>query len=180
MMGFQSLRELPKAGGVINRLPSIISQRNFLARTTLRQYSYSARRLPLNTGVKFVPQQEAWVVERLGKFNRILEPGLALLIPILEQIKYVHSLKEAALEIPHQSAITQDNVTLNLDGVLYLKVTDAYRASYGVEDPEYAVKQLAQTTMRSEIGKISLDSVFRERDSLNHNIGELKFPHIIP
>ncbi|XP_071487827.1 stomatin-like protein 2, mitochondrial [Diadema antillarum] len=126
----------------------------------------------VNTVVLFVPQQEAWVVERMGRFHKVLQPGLNLLIPVLDRIKYVQSLKEIAIDIPEQSAVTNDNVTLRIDGVLYLRVIDAYKASYGVEDPEYAVTQLAQTTMRSEIGKISLDHVFKERESLNINIVE--------
>ncbi|KAI5710501.1 hypothetical protein M8J76_007380 [Diaphorina citri] len=125
---------------------------------------------PINTGVLFVPQQEAWVVERMGKYHRILEPGLNILIPIIDKIKYVQSLKEIAIDVPQQSAITSDNVTLSIDGVLYLKINDPYLASYGVEDPEFAITQLAQTTMRSELGKISLDKVFRERESLNESI----------
>ncbi|KAI1301948.1 Stomatin-like protein 2, mitochondrial [Halotydeus destructor] len=127
---------------------------------------------PINTGAVFVPQQEAWVVERMGKFHAILSPGLNLLIPVLDNIKYVQSLKEIAIDIPKQSAVTSDNVTLSIDGVLYLRIVDAYKASYGVEDPEFAVTQLAQTTMRSELGKISLDSVFKERESLNIGIVE--------
>lgn len=106
----------------------------------------------------------------MGKFNRILEPGLAILIPVVEKIAYVKSLKESALEIPSQSAITADNVTLDLDGVLYTRVVDAYKASYGVEDAEYAISQLAQTTMRSEIGQLTLDHVLKERAALNTNI----------
>ncbi|XP_050681372.1 stomatin-like protein 2, mitochondrial [Leptidea sinapis] len=125
---------------------------------------------PLNTIVMFVPQQEAWIVERMGKFHRILEPGLNLLWPIVDKVKYVQSLKEIAIDVPKQSAITSDNVTLSIDGVLYLRIVDAYLASYGVEDPEFAITQLAQTTMRSELGKISLDKVFRERESLNVSI----------
>ncbi|KAL9598571.1 MAG: hypothetical protein Q9219_004402 [cf. Caloplaca sp. 3 TL-2023] len=128
--------------------------------------------LPANTIIRFVPQQTAWVVERMGKFNRILQPGLAILIPFLDRIAYVKSLKEAAMEIPSQSAITADNVTLELDGVLYTRVFDAYKASYGVEDAEYAISQLAQTTMRSEIGRLTLDHVLRERAALNTNITE--------
>lgn len=93
-----------------------------------------------------------------------------MLLPFLDKIQYVQSLKEAAIEIPTQSAITSDNVTLEMDGVLYIKVVDAYKASYGVEDAEYAISQLAQTTMRSEIGQLSLDHVLKERQSLNHNI----------
>lgn len=126
----------------------------------------------MNTVILFVPQQEAWVVERMGKFHKVLNPGLNFLIPVLDSIRYVQSLKEIAIDIPEQSAITNDNVTLRIDGVLYLRVVDAYKASYGVEDPEYAVTQLAQTTMRSEIGKISLDHVFKERESLNVHIVE--------
>ncbi|XP_072942664.1 stomatin-like protein 2, mitochondrial [Epargyreus clarus] len=122
---------------------------------------------PLNTIIMFVPQQEAWIVERMGKFHRLLEPGLNLLWPIVDKIKYVQSLKEIAIDVPKQSAITSDNVTLSIDGVLYLRIVDPYLASYGVEDPEFAITQLAQTTMRSELGKISLDKVFRERESLN-------------
>ncbi|OJJ49629.1 hypothetical protein ASPZODRAFT_88940 [Penicilliopsis zonata CBS 506.65] len=126
--------------------------------------------LPANTVVRFVPQQTAWIVERMGKFHRILEPGLAILIPFLDRIAYVKSLKESALEIPSQNAITADNVTLELDGVLYTRVFDAYKASYGVEDAEYAISQLAQTTMRSEIGQLTLDHVLKERATLNTNI----------
>ncbi|CAO2580535.1 Stomatin-like protein 2, mitochondrial, partial [Lemmus lemmus] len=126
--------------------------------------------LPRNTVVLFVPQQEAWVVERMGRFHRILEPGLNILIPVLDRIRYVQSLKEIVINVPEQSAVTLDNVTLQIDGVLYLRIMDPYKASYGVEDPEYAVTQLAQTTMRSELGKLSLDKVFRERESLNAHI----------
>ncbi|KAF2145492.1 uncharacterized protein K452DRAFT_315728 [Aplosporella prunicola CBS 121167] len=134
-------------------------------------HSYFQRpSLPANTIVRFVPQQTAWIVERMGRFHRILQPGLAILIPFIDRIAYVKSLKEAAIEIPSQSAITADNVTLELDGVLYTRVFDAYKASYGVEDAEYAISQLAQTTMRSEIGQLSLDHVLKERANLNANI----------
>ncbi|EPS44001.1 hypothetical protein H072_2025 [Dactylellina haptotyla CBS 200.50] len=131
---------------------------------------FSAPTLPANTIVRFVPQQTAWVVERMGKFHRILEPGLAILIPIIDKIRYVKTLKEVAIGIPSQSAITADNVTLELDGVLYIRIFDAYKASYGVEDAEYAISQLAQTTMRSEIGQLTLDHVLKERANLNTNI----------
>jgi hypothetical protein len=95
--------------------------------------SYFQRpRLPANTIIRFVPQQTAWIVERMGKFNRILEPGLTIMVPIIDRIAYVKSLKEVAIEIPSQSAITADNVTLELDGVLYTRVFDAYKASYVV------------------------------------------------
>ncbi|KAM3418658.1 Stomatin-like protein 2 [Cercospora zeina] len=126
--------------------------------------------LPANTIVKFVPQQTAWIVERMGRFNRILQPGLAILVPVIDRIAYVKSLKENAMEIPSQSAITADNVTLGIDGVLYTRVMDPYKASYGVEDADYAISQLAQTTMRSEIGQLTLDHVLKERAALNTNI----------
>lgn len=126
--------------------------------------------LPLNWGVRIVPQQSAWVIERFGKFNSILEPGLHFLIPVVDKIAYVHSLKEEAFPIPNQQAITMDNVTISIDGVLYVRIISPYDASYGVEDAIFAVMQLAQTTMRSELGKITLDNCFKERESLNVNI----------
>merc|ERR1719422_3035695 len=106
----------------------------------------------------------------MGAYNRILSPGLNILIPVLDKVKYVQSLKEITIDIPQQSAITKDNVVINIDGVLYLRIIDPYKASYGVEDPEFAITQLAQTTMRSEIGKITLDTLFRERELLNKGI----------
>jgi len=121
-------------------------------------------------GIKTVPQQQAWIVESLGKFDRKLEPGLNILIPFYQRVAYKHSLKEAALDVPEQAGITRDNVTLTLDGVLYVRIIDAVAASYGVNDPIYAVQQLAQTTMRSEIGKLTLDKTFEERETLNANI----------
>ncbi len=121
-------------------------------------------------GVKIVPQQEAWVIERLGKFHSVLEPGLNFVIPFIDALAYKHSLKEMARDVPSQAAITKDNVTLRIDGVLYLKITDPKQASYGVADANFAVTQLAQTTMRSEIGKITLDKTFEERENLNFNI----------
>ncbi|XP_011882273.1 PREDICTED: stomatin-like protein 2, mitochondrial [Vollenhovia emeryi] len=127
---------------------------------------------PINTIIMFVPQQQAWIVERMGKFHKILDPGLNILLPIIDKVKYVQVLKEMAIDVPQQSAVTSDNVTLSIDGVLYLRVTDPYLASYGVEDAEFAVIQVAQTTMRSELGKISLDKVFREREELNVSIVE--------
>eukprot|EP00051_Salpingoeca_urceolata_P027881 m.483707 g.483707 ORF g.483707 m.483707 type:complete len:360 (+) comp23050_c0_seq1:162-1241(+) len=133
-------------------------------------YNSGREPLPRNTGINFVPQQQAWVVERFGKFFQTLEPGLRFLIPFVDHIAYVHSLKELVVEIPSQSGITQDNVTLHIDGVLYIKITDPYKASYGVEDPKFAVAQLAQTTMRSELGKLPLDTVFKERQTLNTHI----------
>jgi len=126
--------------------------------------------LTVAKGIRLVPQQEAWVVERLGKFKETLNAGLNFVIPYVDNIAYKHSLKENAIDIPSQSAITKDNVTLVIDGILYLKITDPKQASYGVTDARYAVSQLAQTTMRSELGKITLDKTFLERDMLNVNI----------
>ncbi|CAF1312022.1 unnamed protein product [Adineta steineri] len=161
---------------VLNRTLGPIVSRRLLQRaitnaTSEQQYRFRSR-LPFNTVVLFVPQQEAWVVERMGKFYKTLTPGLNILLPVIDNIRYVQSLKEIAIEIPSQTAISKDNVTLSIDGVLYLKVFDPYLASYGVEDAEFAVTQLAQTTMRSEIGKISLDTLFRERELLNTGIVE--------
>ncbi len=108
-------------------------------------------------GIKLVPQQSAWVVERLGRYNQTLIAGLHFIIPFVDKVAYRHSLKEHAVDIPSQTAITKDNVTLIIDGVLYLKITDPKQASYGVRDPLYSVFLLAQTTMRSVLGKITLD-----------------------
>uniref|UniRef100_A0A0G4FJ36 Band 7 domain-containing protein n=1 Tax=Chromera velia CCMP2878 TaxID=1169474 RepID=A0A0G4FJ36_9ALVE len=121
-------------------------------------------------GFVVVAQQTAWVVERFGKFHKMLTPGLHFLIPFIDRIAYIHSLKEEALPIANQQAITKDNVAIQIDGVLYLRIEDPYQASYGVEDPIAAVTQLAQTTMRSELGKLNLDSTFQERESLNSKI----------
>jgi len=121
-------------------------------------------------GIKLVPQQKAWVIERLGRYNQTLTAGLHFIVPFVDKVSYRHSLKENATDIPSQTAITRDNVTLVIDGILYLKITDPKQASYGVRDPLYAVTQLAQTTMRSELGKMTLDKTFEERETLNTNI----------
>ncbi|MBE9567299.1 MAG: paraslipin [Proteobacteria bacterium] len=120
--------------------------------------------------IKFVPQNRAYVVERFGKYNKTMEAGLNFLLPFIDKIGYDRSLKEQAFDVPSQSAITRDNISLVVDGVLYLKVLDPYKASYGVDNYAFAVTQLAQTTMRSEIGKIELDKTFEEREALNTNI----------
>ncbi len=121
-------------------------------------------------GAKTVPQQQAWIVQSFGKFDRKLEPGLNIIIPFIQKVAYKHSLKEMALDVPEQAGITRDNVTLALDGVLYVRIMDPIAASYGVSDPIYALQLLAQTTMRSEIGKLTLDKTFEERETLNANI----------
>lgn len=124
----------------------------------------------LKSSVKFVPQNRAYVVERFGKYNKTMVAGLNFLMPFIDKVAYDQSLKEHAYDVPSQAAITKDNISLVVDGVLYLKLLDPYKASYGVDDYVYAVSQLAQTTMRSEIGKIDLDKTFEERESLNINI----------
>lgn len=124
----------------------------------------------LKSSVKFVPQNRAYVVERFGKYNKTMVAGLNVLVPFIDKVSYDQSLKEHAYDVPSQAAITKDNISLVVDGVLYLKLLDPYKASYGVDDYVYAVSQLAQTTMRSEIGKIDLDKTFEERESLNINI----------
>jgi regulator of protease activity HflC (stomatin/prohibitin superfamily) len=117
--------------------------------------------------VKVVPQQEGWVIEWLGKFDKVLQPGLNFLVPFVQRVAYKHSLKEDAIDVASQTAISKDNVTLSIDGVLYVKIIDPINASYGVNNPYYAITQLAQTTMRSEIGKLPLDRTFEEREILN-------------
>ncbi|MET1256476.1 slipin family protein [Aliikangiella sp. GXAS 311] len=124
----------------------------------------------VKSSVKFVPQNRAYVVERFGKYQKSMTAGLNILIPFIDKVAYDQSLKEHAYDVPSQSAITKDNISLIVDGVLYIKLLDPYKASYGVDDYVYAVTQLAQTTMRSEIGKIDLDKTFEERESLNVNI----------
>lgn len=124
----------------------------------------------VKSSIKFVPQNRAVVVERFGKFNKTMVAGLNVLFPFIDKVAYNLSLKEHAYDVPSQAAITKDNISLVVDGVLYLKLLDAYKASYGVDNYVYAVTQLAQTTMRSEIGKIDLDKTFEERESLNINI----------
>ncbi len=121
----------------------------------------------IKSSIKFVPQNSAFVIERFGKYSATLVGGLNFIIPFIDKIAYNRTLKEQAIDVPSQSAITKDNIGLTVDGVLYLKVIDPYKASYGVEFYVFAVTQLAQTTMRSEIGKMSLDKTFEERDTLN-------------
>jgi len=117
-----------------------------------------------------VPQQSAYVVERLGRFNGVLDAGFHILFPFLDVIRYRHTLKEQAIDIPEQVCITKDNVQVHVDGVLYLKVLDPQRASYGIADYYFAISQLAQTTLRSEVGKIELDRTFEERTHVNSQV----------
>lgn len=117
--------------------------------------------------LKIVPQQNAWVVERLGKYDRTLTPGLSLVIPFVDRVAYKHSLKEVPLDVPSQVCITKDNTQLQVDGILYFQVTDPMRASYGSSDYIVAITQLAQTTLRSVVGKMELDKTFEERDLIN-------------
>ena len=117
--------------------------------------------------VRIVPQQEIWILERLGKFHAKLEGGLHFVIPFIDVIRYRHSQKEIVLDIPAQVCITRDNVSVGIDGVLFFRVTDAEKASYGISDYVQAVVQLSQTTLRSEIGKIDLDRTFEEREKIN-------------
>jgi regulator of protease activity HflC (stomatin/prohibitin superfamily) len=114
-----------------------------------------------------VPQQSAFVVERLGKYNGVLNAGFHVLVPFMDVVRYRHSLKEEAMDIPEQICITRDNVQVAVDGILYLKVLNPERASYGISNYEFAITQLAQTTLRSEMGKIELDRTFEERSNIN-------------
>ena len=117
--------------------------------------------------IRIVPQNSALIVERLGKYHSTLEAGFHILMPFVDKVAYRHSLKEFAIDVPSQQAITRDNVALGIDGVLYLRIMDPKAASYGVENLRFAIVQLAQTTMRAEIGKLSLDDTFESRDNIN-------------
>jgi len=119
---------------------------------------------------RVVPQREAHVVERLGKYSRTLDAGFHILIPIIDKVAYKHSLKEVAVDVPSQMCITKDNISIEIDGVLYMQVLDPKKASYGIQNYFFASTQLAQTTLRSEIGKLELDKTFEERDAINANI----------
>ena len=120
--------------------------------------------------IKIVPQQHAWVVERLGKYDRTLTPGLKFVVPFIERVAYKHSLKEVPLDVPSQVCITKDNTQLQVDGIIYFQVTDPMRASYGSSNYISAITQLAQTLLRSVIGKMELDKTFEERDLINLSV----------
>ena len=121
-------------------------------------------------GVRIVPQQQAWVIEHLGKFDRTLEPGLNFINPFLSRVAYKHSLKEVPLDVPEQVCITKDNTQLSVDGILYFQVVDPRLASYGSSNYVQAITQLAQTALRSAIGKMELDKTFESRDEINHAV----------
>ena len=117
--------------------------------------------------IKIVPQQHAWVVERLGKYDRTLTPGLSFVVPFVDRVAYKHSLKEVPLDVPSQVCITRDNTQLQVDGIIYYQITDPMRASYGSSNYVFAITQLAQTLLRSVIGKMELDKTFEERNQIN-------------
>lgn len=119
---------------------------------------------------RVVPQREQFVVERLGKYRTTLDAGFHILLPFIDKVSYRHSLKELAVDVPSQTCITKDNISVSIDGVLYMQVVDAKAASYGVENYMFAISQLAQTTLRSEIGKIDLDKTFEERETINAQV----------
>jgi len=121
-------------------------------------------------GVRIVPQQSVYIVQRLGKFHLALQPGINYVIPFFDRVAYKHSLKEKAFDIPEQVCITKDNVQVTVDGVIFIQVIDPVKASYGIADYAFAITQLAQTTMRSEIGKIDLDRTFEERTTINRAV----------
>lgn len=117
--------------------------------------------------IRIVPQKQAWVVQRLGKYHCTLEAGLHFLVPVVDVVAYKHTLKEQAIDVPPQQCITKDNITVEVDGILYLMVIDPIKASYGISNYLFATTQLAQTTMRSEVGKLELDRTFEERMYIN-------------
>lgn len=122
--------------------------------------------------IRVVPQKVAFIVERLGKYNATLDAGLHILIPFIDRVSYKHTLKEQAIDVPSQTCITRDNISVEVDGILYLQVIDPQKASYGINNYQFAAMQLAQTTMRSVIGKLELDKTFEERETINTTIVE--------
>lgn len=122
--------------------------------------------------VRIVPQKVAFIVERLGKYNATLDAGLHILVPFIDKVAYRHTLKEQAIDVPSQICITRDNISVEVDGILYLQVIDPQKASYGINNYQFAAMQLAQTTMRSVIGKLELDRTFEERETINTTIVE--------
>src|SRR5574338_223893 len=126
--------------------------------------------LVISKTARVVPQQSAYVVERLGRYSRTLGAGFHILVPFIDTVQYKHSLKETAIDIPEQICITRDNVQVSIDGIIYLKILDPQRPSYGISDHRFAITQLAQTALRSEVGKIELDRTFEERTNINTQV----------
>ncbi|XP_057547698.1 uncharacterized protein LOC130826155 [Amaranthus tricolor] len=150
--------------------PQFSIVRKYTSSRLFDPYERYMRRTAINWGVIFVPQQEAYVIERFGKFSRVLGGGVHLLVPLVDRIAYIHSLKEQTIEIPEQTAVTTDNVAIRVNAVLFVKIIDPEKASYGNDNVMFAVTQFAQLAMRSAIGKMQLDKTFMERDNLNANI----------
>ncbi len=126
----------------------------------------------LATGIRIVPQKRAFIIERLGRYTSTWEAGLHVKIPLIDRVAYTHTLKEQAIDVPPQTCITRDNISVEVDGILYMQVVDPRKASYGIDDYRFASIQLAQTTMRSVIGRLDLDKTFEERETINGAIVE--------
>ncbi|CAJ1016773.1 putative SPFH domain / Band 7 family/C-terminal region of band7 [Leishmania utingensis] len=160
-------QEHPPGGNAPSRMMMQRSQKMLLDPSSFIE------RPPRNTFFNIVPQGHEYVVERLGRYHRTLDSGWWMVVPFIDKIRYNYNVKEQGIEIPNQSAITSDNVMVEIDGVLFLKIVDSCKASYNIENPVFNLINLAQTTMRSEIGRMSLDSLFRERASLNQSTVEV-------
>ncbi|AYU76010.1 stomatin-like protein [Leishmania infantum JPCM5] len=160
-------QEHPSGGSASSRMMMQRSQKMLLDPASFIE------RPPRNTFFNIVPQGHEYVVERLGRYHRTLDSGWWVVVPFIDKIRYNYNVKEQGIEIPNQSAITSDNVMVEIDGVLFLKIVDSCKASYNIENPVFNLINLAQTTMRSEIGRMSLDSLFRERASLNQSTVEV-------
>ena len=148
----------------------VISQFEYTRGFTLPFFILALAIVFVIEGVRVVPQQSAWIVERLGKFHAILQPGLNVIVPFVDRIAYTHSLKEVPLDVPEQVCISRDNTQLTVDGVIYFQVTDPRLASYGSSNYIAAITQLAQTALRSEIGKMELDKTFESREEMNRQV----------